>query len=91
MRLSHRIAAATGAVALALGGLTALAPTAQATQADCVTYLAGLGYNTTDTNAACLVGGSGLPLAFQLCSLTLTTVSGVPPAIADEACRRAAL
>ncbi|WP_439674031.1 hypothetical protein [Embleya sp. MST-111070] len=88
MRLPHRIAAATATLALALGGVALAAPTAQATQADCYSYLSGLGYGGINSSANCLLGASGLPLAYQTCQATLN-LQGVPGAITDEACRRA--
>ncbi|MEU3188353.1 hypothetical protein ABZ707_29790 [Streptomyces sp. NPDC006923] len=81
-----RVVAVMVAVAAALGGLVLAAPTAQAAPSDCTSYLAENGYSTTDTNLACTVGGTGLPLDSLLCRLLLTNVSAVPPAVAQNAC-----
>ncbi|MDX3852747.1 hypothetical protein [Streptomyces sp. AK02-01A] len=81
-----RVVAVVVTVAAALGGLVLAAPTAQAAPSDCTSYLADLGYSSTDTNLACAVGGTGLPLDSLLCRLLLSNVSSVPPALAQNAC-----
>ncbi|GCD96799.1 hypothetical protein [Embleya hyalina] len=84
MRLSRRIAATTGIVALTLGGLAA-APTAQAAPADCVAYLAVAGYTSMITGTACGYGANG-PAGAAACASLLTGAEGVPVTIAGRAC-----
>ncbi|MFD8416606.1 hypothetical protein ACFV2Q_33500 [Streptomyces sp. NPDC059650] len=88
MKGSLRTRLASVAVgALAIGGMfTVTAPAAQAAPSDCTTYLAAFGFSSTDINLACTVGGSGLPADSALCRLLLTSVSAVPPALAQTAC-----
>ncbi|WP_405639069.1 hypothetical protein [Streptomyces uncialis] len=99
MRLSRRIAAATAVLPLLLGGALLAAPAAHAapaaapapfTTADCYSYLSGLGYGGIYSSAGCLAGSTHLPLAYETC-YELLFLQGIPVAIADEACRRAAL
>ncbi|MFJ1567947.1 hypothetical protein [Streptomyces erythrochromogenes] len=88
MKGSLRARIASVAVsALALGGFAVVsAPAAQAAPSDCTTYLAAFGFSSTDINLACTIGGSGLPADSALCRLLLTSVSAVPPALAQTAC-----
>ncbi|OPC78208.1 hypothetical protein B4N89_39165 [Embleya scabrispora] len=85
MRLSRRIAATTGILAVALGGLAAAAPAAQAAPADCVAYLAVEGYTSMITGTACGYGANG-PAGAATCASLLTGVEGVPATIAARAC-----
>ncbi|MFD5494039.1 hypothetical protein ACFYY3_04745 [Streptomyces sp. NPDC001812] len=89
--LKTRIAGVAVATMAAAGAFVVAAPSASATPSDCTSYLASKGYSSTDTNLACTVGGSGLPADQLLCRVLLMNVSSVPPAIADTACRKAAV
>ncbi|MET7301031.1 hypothetical protein [Embleya sp. NPDC005575] len=89
MRMSRRIAAATGTLALALGALAAAAPTSHATPSACVAYLAVEGYSSMTTGTACQYGGNG-PAGVSACRTLLTGVEGVPVTIAQRACTYAA-
>ncbi|MFE5325422.1 hypothetical protein ACFRCG_03220 [Embleya sp. NPDC056575] len=85
MRLSHRIAATTGVLALTLGGLAAAAPTAQATPAQCVSYLAVRGYTSMINASACALGANGTPGTYN-CATLLIGAEGVPRETALWAC-----
>ncbi|MFI6587376.1 hypothetical protein [Embleya sp. NPDC050493] len=89
MRMSRRIAATTGTLALTLGGLAAAAPTAHATPSACVAYLAVEGYNSMIIGTACQYGNNG-PSGVSACRSLLTGVEGVPVTIAQRACAYAA-
>ncbi|MEU4209952.1 hypothetical protein AB0F13_08120 [Streptomyces sp. NPDC026206] len=90
-KLRARLAAVVGTAALALGGAVIAAPAAHAGGPECATYLAHAPHlrSTSDTNAGCAAGGTGLPLANAMCKFELTNFSQVPGAAADTACRYA--
>ncbi|MFB7911943.1 hypothetical protein ACFC1T_36470 [Kitasatospora sp. NPDC056076] len=91
MKLVRRVAAAGCTLALALGGVVALAPAASATPQGCFYYVLE---NKPDADAqvaedACLLGAAGGQQAFQSC-YHLLREDYVPAVIAGNACRKAA-
>ncbi|MFF2045709.1 hypothetical protein ACFVVX_35340 [Kitasatospora sp. NPDC058170] len=88
--LVRRIAAAASGLALALGGVVALAPAASATPQGCFYYVLE---HKPDADAqlvedACLIGAAGGQHAFQQC-YHLLREDFVPAVVAGEACRKA--
>jgi hypothetical protein len=83
--IGKRVAVITAASLAFFGASAIAAAPAQAAPPDCVAYLALAGYGGVEYSAACTLGG----LSYILCHTTLILL-GVPPAIADTACRLAA-
>lgn len=91
MRLVPRLAAALSGLALALGGVVAVAPVAHATPQACF-YTVLEQHPEADpevVEGACLLGAEGTPEAVRACYFELRR-DFVPAVIAFEACRRAA-
>ncbi|MFJ8623434.1 hypothetical protein ACIRD3_11390 [Kitasatospora sp. NPDC093550] len=90
MKLVRRVAAAGCTLALALGGVVALAPTASATPQGCYYYVMEKhpGADTLVVEDACTLGAAGGEEAFRACYRLLRD-DYVPAVIAAEGCRRA--
>ncbi|MYW03045.1 hypothetical protein [Streptomyces sp. SID3343] len=90
MRIAHRLAAVGGGIALALGGLVAVAPTADASAQDCYFYLLENhpGIDPAAAEGACVVSAEGGVVNRNACYGALREFY-VPATIALEACRRA--
>ncbi|MFI9366238.1 hypothetical protein ACIG5E_35075 [Kitasatospora sp. NPDC053057] len=90
MKLVRRAAAAGCTLALALGGVVALAPAASATPQGCFYYILEKAPNVDQQIAqdACEVGAAGGKEAFQACYRILRD-DYVPAVIAAEGCRKA--
>nr|AUV64109.1 dihydroorotate dehydrogenase [Streptomyces citricolor] len=91
MRFVQRIAAVSCGLALALGGVVAVAPVADASPQRCFYYVLE---NVPDANpetveAACKAGAPGGENAFLAC-YKLLRKDYVPAVIAANGCRRAA-
>ncbi|KJS56192.1 hypothetical protein VM98_08425 [Streptomyces rubellomurinus subsp. indigoferus] len=90
MKLARRVAAAGCTLALALGGVIALAPAASATPHACFSYVLD---NKPDADKllvqdACEVGAAGGEEAFRACYRILRD-DYVPAVIAANGCRQA--
>lgn len=87
MRMIRRLAVAGCGAALALGGLTAVAPAASATPQSCFYYLLQNqpGVDLPTAEAACTAGGTGTDTAFSDCYAVLSS-QYVPAVSAVEAC-----
>jgi hypothetical protein len=87
MRIARRLAAVCAGAALALGGLTALAPAAHATAEDCSAYVseASPTADQSQVSAACEVGAEG---DVAECAQALVQAD-IDPAVANEGCIRA--
>ncbi|MFI9583631.1 hypothetical protein ACIHCQ_17675 [Streptomyces sp. NPDC052236] len=88
MRIARRLAAVCAGAALALGGLTAVAPAAHATAEECVTHVSDASPSTDkeEINNACEAGAEG---DVTECVQALTA-AGIKPEVAKEGCTRAA-
>ncbi|PNE41198.1 hypothetical protein [Streptomyces noursei] len=91
MRLIPRLTAALSGLALALGGVVALAPAAHATPQACFYTILEQhpGANPEVAEGACLLGAEGGPAGVRACYAELRR-DYVPAVIALGACRRAA-
>ncbi|MFB7636753.1 hypothetical protein ACFC0M_38215 [Streptomyces sp. NPDC056149] len=91
MRLVPRLAAALSGLALALGGVTALAPAAHASPQSCFYHVLQQNPSAIPEllERACLIGASGTPEGLRGCYAELRK-DWVPAALAFEACRHAA-
>ncbi|BDM68856.1 hypothetical protein HEK616_23430 [Streptomyces nigrescens] len=91
MRLVPRLAAALSGLALALGGVVAVAPAAHATPQACFYTVLEQhpGANPEVVERACHLGAEGGPEAARACYFELRR-DYVPAVVAFEACRRAA-
>ncbi|MFF2808751.1 hypothetical protein ACFVT2_16545 [Streptomyces sp. NPDC058000] len=91
MRLAPRLTAALSGLALALGGVVALAPAAHATPQACFyTVLEKHPEASPEVvEQACQLGAEGGQESFRACYFELRQ-DYVPATVAAEACRRAA-
>ncbi|MET8546950.1 hypothetical protein ABZW03_41040 [Kitasatospora sp. NPDC004799] len=91
MKLVRRIAATGCTLALALGGLVAVAPTASASPQGCFYYVLENVPNADQelVEDACRTGAAGGEEAFRAC-YHLLREDYVPAVVAANACRRAA-